>query len=212
MKAVNPKDLPPVHTCNVCALTKPVEEMQVTFHRKEKIYYLRPRCKDCHNKKERGHRKEWKRKYQQEWRKRNKDLNDSYWKGNEEVREQARIRAAKRLKEKHDAILIQGRLRRHGRRVTLKEAERLLKRFGRCYPTRYGLTPEGLKECERIRSRMRLTGNKLRLTALDIRIMVYEDGLFMKPSHQLKHARPYRRASENLLKFHRTRRAVLEAG
>ena len=201
-KAARVDELPLEFKCNACGLVKPRESIIITFIKAEKFYYLRPRCKDCNNERERGHRRDWKRKYLQAWRKRNKQLNDSYWKGSERVREQSRMRAAKLWQEKHAAILIQGRLNRHGHRVTLKEAEALFERFGCCYPTRFGLTPTGLRECERIRSRMRKNKNRLRLSALDIRIMVYEDGLFITPKKQRQ---PYQAAAKRLRDWHRGR-------
>lgn len=204
MKVTTLIDLPDVYTCNVCNETKPIAEMCVTRHRKEKIFDLRPRCKDCHNESERGHRREWKRKYLQRWRSRNATLNESYWKDNPRVKEQARLRAAAHFTEKHDAILIQGRLNRRGHGVSLQEAEELLHKFGRCYPSRFGLTPEGLRECERIRGAMRRRASKRRIRLVDIRIMVYEDGLFIKPSSQPV---PYKSAAKNLRRWQHEQKA-----
>lgn len=207
--ASSPRDLPDQHTCNVCNQTKPVDEMIVIYNRKEKVYYLRPRCKDCHNKKERGHRREWKRNYLRAWRKRNRQVNESYWKDNADVREQGRLNAARRLAnpEYHEAVLIQGRLRRQLKlRITIVEAKELLAQFGRCYPSRFGLTEAGLRECERIRSTMRRNGTKKRFSAIQIRMMVYEDGYFINPSRQ---PQPYQNAAEKLRRWQASRRSDL---
>lgn len=200
-KAPHFSELPGEHTCNLCQATKPITAMVIVRNRREGVYQVRPRCKDCHNQRERGHRREWKRKYLQRWRARNKELNDSYWR-NPEARERARINHARRFAEKHDAILIQGRMNRRGMGITIKEAEELLKRFGRCYPTRLGLTPEGLRECERIRSAFRRSGSKRRPTNFEIRLMVYEDGLHIPPSKQPK---PFKDAAKRLRRLQRAR-------
>lgn len=205
MKVANPKLFPAEYKCNACGLTKPVAEMISVRLRREKLYYLRPRCKACHNAKERGHRREWKRKYLQRWRKQNAALNESYWR-NDRVKEQCRVNAARRLSDQqyHDAILIQGRMNRRGMGISIKEAQGLLRRFGPCYPTRFGLTPKGLKECERIRAALRRRGAK-RISPFEIRLMVYEDAKsnYIKPRLQ---KRPYQNAAEKLRKWQRDRR------
>lgn len=186
-------ELPEVYRCKVCGEEKPVEEMVVVKTGGKII--LRPRCKKCHNTRERGHRREWKRNYLRGWRSRNSSLNESYWRARS-VEQRAHIAAvaARRFNRNHDAILVQGRMRRQtGQSVTIQEARELVRRFGRCYPTRYGLTEGGLRECERIRSRLRQEGLKMR--PVEIRMMVYEDGHFIKPRRQTT---PYRSASRSL--------------
>lgn len=191
-------ELPATCKCLLCDKDKPLVEIIVVRHRKSGHFQVRPRCKLCHNMRERGHRREYKTKYLRRWRTYNSEVNESYWRtSSEQNREQINARAHARFIANHDAILIQGRLRRRaGMRVSLAEAKKLLSRFGRCYPTRYGLTPDGLKECERIRSRMRSAGQKV--SALDIRMMVYEDGFYLKPSRQPV---PYRTASNRLRRW-----------
>lgn len=205
MKAKKWEDLSPEHRCNACGQTKPLLEMVVIKRRRENEYYVRPLCKKCHNEKERGDRREYKREYLRKWRKRNAELNDSYWKGNPELRERARIRAAQKLQDQeyHDAILIQGRMRRKGFPVSLEEAKALLKEFGPCYPTRYGLTPSGLRECERIRSRLRNRKNKFK--PIEIRMMVYAEGpgMYITPSRQ---KRPYQSAANTLRRWQQSQR------
>jgi hypothetical protein len=181
--------------------------MVVVRRREVNGFHLRPRCKECHNARERGHRREWKRKYQQRWRAKNAKLNKSYW-HNPTAREKARLKAAARSEEINAALLIQGRLRRKGMQVSLQEAGELLKQFGRCYPTRYGLTAEGLRACERIRSAMRRRGSK-RLLPVQIRMMVYEDGYYIKPSRQRP---PYQSSAENLRRWQREQKAKREQG
>lgn len=206
MRVSKLSELPEKYGCKVCGATKPVDEMIVVHNRRAKNYYLRPRCKDCHNNKERGHRREWKTQYQRDWRTRNRKLNDSYWKDNAQVREKARLNAARRLQdiEIHEATLIQGRLRRRlNMLVSLEEAKTLLRRFGRCYPSRFGLTDVGLRECERIRSRMRNKATKKWFSQIEIRMMVYEDGLHVKPERQVI---PYQSAAEKLRNWQTLRR------
>lgn len=191
-------DLPAEYTCKLCGETKPTVEMCVV--RTHGGLRLRPRCKKCHNERERGHRREYKRNYLRRWRRRNKALTDSYWKDNDQIRERSRIRARAYVEKNHDVIAIRRRLSRRGISVTMGEAHELLATYGRCYPTRYGLTPEGLRECERIRSSQRRRGAKRKLTALEIRLMVYEDGLFIKPSRQPV---PYKAAARNMSRWQR---------
>jgi len=202
------EQFPAEYGCNVCGKTKPAAEMVVVYMRREKRYYLRPRCKACHNEKERGQRREWKRAYLQKWRKKNAKVNESYWKDNPIVREQARVNAMKRFKEKHEAILIQGRMNRRGMQVSLKEAEELLRTYGRCYPTAFGLTENGKRECERIRASLRRRKSK-RISNFHIRLMVYEDGMenafVIAPALQ---PQPYRHASEQLRQWHRNQRIL----
>lgn len=200
------KLLPPEHICNLCGETKLIAEMSVVYIRREKYYKLRPRCKTCHNERERGFRREYKRKYLQNWRKNNAKLNESYWKDNPVVREKARLNAEKRLKTDGEAIAIQRRMNKRGMNISIAEARELLEKFGRCYPSRFGLTEKGRREVERIRSRMR-SRKARRISVFQIRLMVYEDGIedgfVIAPKLQPV---PYRQAAENLRRFHRGRR------
>jgi hypothetical protein len=93
-------------------------------------------------------------------------------------------------------------MRRHGFPVSIQEAEELLKKFGRCYPTRFGLTPKGLKECERIRAGIRRARGKQTVTSFEIRLMVYDDDKsnYIKPRLQKM---PYQNAAAKLSKWHR---------
>jgi hypothetical protein len=205
------KDLPTVYKCRICSTEKEIEEMILIHRKKTNDYMLRPRCKACHNKSERGHRREYKTNYLRKWRTNNSGLNESYWRtstqtNRDEIADQARAR----FNKDHYAILIQGRINRRtektGMHITIDEARALLRKYGRCYPTRFGLTPKGLKECERIRSGMRRIKRKMSL--LEIRIMVYEDGYYIKPKNQ-----PiiYKSASERLHHWHRERGHKLAA-
>lgn len=190
MIAKDLKSLPDTAPCRLCHQTKPLAEMVLIHRRRTADYLLRPRCKPCHNEQQRTSRREWKRSYQRRWRARNQTLNRSYW-DNDTAREQSRLRALKYYQQHRDAKLIQHRLRTHGRRVTIAQARELLARFGRLYPKRAGLTARGLRECERIRSRLRHTGTSL--TAFEIRLIVYEDGWHIRPDRQPKpSARPAR--------------------
>lgn len=213
MKAARYEDLPLTRVCNSCGVEKPRREMIVQHRPQEGFYYFRPKCKRCYNERERGHRREYKRKYLQRWRRENLALNQSYWKGNPVVKEQARVNAYRRFKKDHAAILIQGRMNRRGQQITIEEARELLAKFGPCYPSRFGLTKAGLRECERIRARLRArNGGKLprHITPFDIRLMVYEEALetpsLMVPPHLQDP--PYRRASEHLTRYHRNRRIL----
>lgn len=186
MKTPDLKTLPSEYHCNSCGLTKPTELMNLKYLKGEQVYYLRPRCKDCMNSFERGHRREWKRDYLRKWRRKNAALDRSYW-NNSTVREYNRQKNARRNVEKHDALAIQRRLRHRGITVSITEAEEMLDKYGRCYPTRHGLSKEGLREQERIRSAMRRQGRKM--TNFEIRLMIYEDGietpsLLIKPERQ----------------------------
>lgn len=176
MKYHDIKDLPVEHLCKLCGETKPINEMSVVYIRREKYYKLRPRCKNCHNESERGHRREYKRKYLQNWRKRNSKVNESYWKDNPIVREQARLNAQKRLKRDGEAVAIQRRMNKRGMGINIAEARELLEKYGRCYPTNFGLTEKGRREVERIRTRKQIRKSK-RLNNFQIRLMVYEDGI-----------------------------------
>jgi hypothetical protein len=204
MKVKSPDLLPAEYECKLCHLTKPIAEMMVVYVRREKVYRLRPRCKKCHNERERGHRREYKRNYLQRWRRENAAVNKSYW-NNEHVREQMRVNAARRLEKDRDAILIQGRMNRRGMGISLKEARELLKRFGPCYPSRLGLSQKGLRECERIRSALRRSGKK-RFSMFEIRLMVYDDekSNYIKPHLQ---KRPYQNQSKRLREWQQSRRA-----
>ena len=206
-------NLPAHGTCNKCGETKPRDEMVVFRRRADKTFYMRPRCKACHNDAERGHRREYKAEYLRKWRKRNKALNDSYWKDNERAKEQARINASRRFNDNHDAMLIQGRMCRRGMNVSLVEAKELLEKYGRCYPTRFGLTDKGLKECERIRSRMRARSDRRRMpSAFEIRVMVYEDDdceyrFVIRPDRQPV---PYQVAADRLRRYQAAKRTVMQ--
>src|SRR6185295_11057083 len=79
VKAAAPSLLPSEGFCSHCGKLKPIGEMLVVHRKREGDYYMRPRCKQCHNKRERGHRREYKRNYLRAWRKRNAALNESYW-------------------------------------------------------------------------------------------------------------------------------------
>src|ERR1700691_3681774 len=143
-------ELPSQFGCLACGETKLIAEMVVVRLKTQKKILLRPRCKKCTNERERGHRREWKRKYLRRWRRDNAELNESYWRGRDRGMQNAY--AYNHFLQNHDAILIQGRLRRQlGMKVSLSEARQLLRKHGCCYPTRFGLTPKGLRECERIR-------------------------------------------------------------
>lgn len=195
------EELPEEYGCLLCNATKPMDEMILIRRKKTSDFVLRPRCKACHNKKERGSRREWKRNYQRRWRKYNPEVNDSYWRNPpSEERKRRTACAYERFQRSHNEILIQGRLRRRGHKVSIEEARELLRKYGPCYPTRFGLTPAGLRECERIRSRMRAA--KTKFTMLEIRMMVYEDSseqkFVIKRSRQVP---PYRSAAKNLKRY-----------
>jgi hypothetical protein len=107
--------------------------------------------------------------------------------------------------------------------ITITEARELLAKFGRCYPTRYGLTKSGLLECERIRSRLRVRNvdARRRQTAFEIRLMVYEesvatDGGYNPPRRNLvippdQQPIPYESRAENLRRYHRARQEAASA-
>lgn len=198
MKVKSPTELPETYGCKKCGQTKPVAEMLVVHRKREGDYYLRPRCKACHNALEAGHRREYKRKYLQQWRRKNADLARSYW-DTPEVKQQITKRANRYWQENREAKLIQGRLQRHGVPCTIAEAREYLKQYGPNYPTAHGLTPTGLKAVEQIRSKMKRTG-KQRMTSFEIRLMVYEDSqedskLVIKPGAQKF---PYKHSSKRL--------------
>ena len=205
MRVTDLKQLPAEYGCKVCGLTKPLAEMCLVHTKRDGAYRLRPRCKDCHNARERGHRREYKRAYLRRWRKDNANINRSYWQGRDDVREKARVNARRSFERNHDALLIQGRMRRRGYPVSLDEARELLRQYGPCYPTSFGLTERGKREAERIRSALRRQGKK-RISNFEIRLMVYEDDKrnFIKPRLQ---TRPYQRASEQLKKWQAEQRA-----
>jgi hypothetical protein len=202
MRAKSLQELPANYGCNVCGEEKPVAEMMLA--RTGNLFRLRPRCKACNNAAERGHRREYKTKYLRRWRKWNPELNESYWRQSaKEKRVETNARCYNRFVSNHAAILIQGRLRRRlGMKVSIAECRRLAKKFGCCYPSQFGLTPDGLKECERIRSRMRAVGEKV--SQIEIRMMVYEDGYYIKPNRQRM---PYQRAAERLRRWHQSRKS-----
>jgi hypothetical protein len=206
--------LPQKATCRKCGEEKPLAQI-VVVRLSTGVFYVRPRCKDCHNEFERGRRREWKRAYLSRWRKRNADAERSYW-DNDSNRERARLRAARLFSdpEYHCALLIQGRLRRRlGLRVPIAEAKELLHRFGPAYPTRHGLTASGLRECERIRSRTRR--DKHAPSMIEIRMMVYEDsgiygsakggGFVLDPKRQRM---PYASASKKMRQYWARKKAA----
>jgi len=94
-------------------------------------------------------------------------------------------------------------MRRHGMHVTLKEAEELLRRYGCCYPMRPGLTRWGRKQCARIRSALRRSGKPV--DEFEIRLIVYEDGYFIKPKRQKP---PYQHAAARLRKWQAEQRRL----
>ena len=90
--------LPAEHKCLTCEETKPIAKMIVIRERRTGNILLRSRCKDCHNQGERGHRREYKRKYLKAWRKHNPELNESYWRqANEQNRELINARVHERF-------------------------------------------------------------------------------------------------------------------
>lgn len=196
-------ELPETYRCRLCGAEKPILEMVLV--RTQGLFLLRPRCKACNNTRERGHRRDYKRNYLRRWRKLNPEVNESYWReAAQRNRALTNTRAHDRFSRDHAAILIQGRLRRRlGMSISIEEARKLANKFGCCYPTRFGLTLGGLRECERIRSRMRICG--LKPNPVEIRMMVYEDGHFQKPSRQRM---PYQRSAEQLRNWHEQRRRV----
>jgi hypothetical protein len=201
-------ELPAEYECVICGASKPVGDMLVVRLRTRKKFLLRPRCKKCNNERERGHRREWKRKYLRRWRRDNAALNESYWRGRDRLVQNAI--SYSHFRRNHDAILIQGRLRRQlGAKVTLAEARELLRKHGCCYPTRYGLTPKGLRECERIRSRLRSarrSGQKVKMPKpVEIRMMVYDEGGHLRIKPRLQD-RPYQRAARQLESWHAEQR------
>jgi hypothetical protein len=149
----------------------------------------------------------------------NRELNESYWKQRTaDLREEITAKAAMRFWQNHDALLVQGRLRRRlGMKVTLSEAKELVRKYGCCYPTVFGLTPAGRKECERIRSRTRYGKHPMR--AIEIRMLVYEDGVeerrradgftwtqFVIPPAEQK--QPYQRAARQLREWQQSRKKL----
>lgn len=213
-------ELPEEYRCASCGDTKPLPEMVVVRLKTRHKILLRPRCKKCHNQRERGHRREYKRKYLRRWRRDNAEINESYWRGRDRAAQNAYARV--HFRKNHAAILIQGRLRRQAEmRVSLTEAKKLLRKYGRCYPTRWGLTPKGLRECERIRSRFRSARrsgqHKIDIPRpVEIRMMVYADGseadraegsgpdnFVIEPRLQKQ---PYQSASRQLRTWHVERR------
>jgi hypothetical protein len=215
-------ELPPEYGCKKCGASKPIGEMVLVHRRRTHDFLLRPRCKKCHNTREKGHRREWKRKYLQRWRKNNAEVNESYWRLRQaELRPELNARSYRRFRKNHAAILIQGRMRRQARmRVSVAEAKELLRKYGRCYPTRWGLTAAGIAECERIRSRFRSarrSGKKVsQPRPVEIRMMVYADGTLCDPgdreaSFVIKprlQKQPYQLAAKRLKKFHIQRRIL----
>jgi hypothetical protein len=211
VKAKLIKDLPAERICNRCDTSKPRVEM-VVQHRTDNggFFYMRPICKSCHNARERGHRREYKKQYLDNWRKRNAGLDKSY-RQTDHYRQKAAERSYRYFKANHAAILIKKRLAYREIPVTLAEAKELLERFGPCYPTRQGLTKAGLRECERIRSRLRVRNvdRRRRQTATEIRMMIYEeDARFVIPPDEQE--MPFKSRSERMKQQFRNKR-VMEA-
>lgn len=201
-------ELPEKAFCKLCELEKPITEMMVAYLRKEKVFRVRPRCKECHNESEKGKRRDYKTKYLQKWRKKNPQLNKSYW-DNPESKEKARINAYNRFTEKHEAILIQGRMNRRGMNSIIEQAEEFLKLYGRCYPSRLGLSKAGLRRFEQIRSRLRQRKAK-KFDSFEIRLMIYEESeeeksLIIPPIQQQV---PFKVASERFKQWHRNQRVL----
>ena len=212
MRATNRSELPAEYRCLLCGDLKPIAEMMLVHHAGGG-FHLRPRCKKCQNLRERGHRRQQKARYLRAWRARNQDLDQSYWRiANEQKRPEIARRAAVRFQAHHAGILIQGRLwRRLKLKVTLAEAETLCEKYGRCYPTRQGLTPRGLRECEQIRSRLRRRPGPPAWGPVEIRMMVYADSRwnFIKPRLQ---AAPYQKSAETLRAWWRKKKSAGEPG
>jgi hypothetical protein len=194
-RAATLEELPKKYGCNVCGEIKPLAAMVVVRSRKDGEYRLRPRCKECHNAKERGHRREYKKEYLRRWRARNADKDKSYWKDRPDYKERSRASSARYIERHRDALAIRRRLAGKGVEVSVAEAEGLLKKFGPAYPTRFGLTTEGQKRCEHIRAEQRRAGREGRRSSFEIRVQVYNEGLFIEPKLQ---PRPYQRAAKRL--------------
>lgn len=166
-------ELPEKAFCLQCQTEKPISEMMVIWTRKIKRFRIRPRCKKCHNEREKGNRREYKRNYLQNWRKKNPELNRSYLPDKATANETRKSFYHKN----REAMLIQVRMRRRGIYLTLDDCRSILHKFGRNYMMPSGLSKEGKQECERIRSRLRnRTKNGHRMPKnWEIRLMVFED-------------------------------------
>jgi hypothetical protein len=202
-------ELPATYSCRKCGQEKPtIPDMIVVRRRRDGKVMLRPRCKQCHNARERGHRREYKLAYLRRWRKRNAELNESYWRKESALhRERLNATARERFRRDHDAVLIQGRLRRQlGMRVPLAEARELASKYGPCYPTRLGLTPWGLREYERIRASLRRMHKEMK--PIEVRTMLYADGHFITPRCQKT---PYRAAAKKMRRWQAERRQARKA-
>jgi hypothetical protein len=204
-------ELPEKYGCRKCGAEKLIAEMVLVHRRRTHDFLLRPRCKACHNKAEKGHRRAYKTKYLRRWRRANAELNRTYWK-----ERNARLgkpllaaKAAVRFRENHFPLLIQARLRRKRIKVSIGEAKRLYRKYGCCYPLRAGLTPWALRECERIRSGQRRLPKHERHTPTEIRMMMYEDGHFKKPARQQP---PNQVAAARLRKWQRLQKELSAAG
>ncbi|MCA1558437.1 MAG: hypothetical protein LC731_07860, partial [Acidobacteria bacterium] len=202
------EDLPQEYGCNLCGEIKPLDEMVVVFMKREQCYRLRPRCKKCHNERERGHRREWKQMYLRRWRARNEEKTKSYWKDRPDYLERSRRGAARYVERHRDGLAIRRRFKTRGVEVSVAEAEALLKKFGPCYPTRHGLTPEGLKRCEQLRSEHRRAGRAGLISLFEIRIKVYDEGMFIEPHLQ---ARPFQKTSTRMRAWQAAQREKKEA-
>lgn len=214
MKFLSANDLPKEWSCKVCTKQKPLAEMMVTFNRKGKWYRTKPRCKDCHNEKERGNRREYKRKYLKRWIAGHRKTLKSYRQKPAAMALNLK-RSQKFFDDNAEAIRIQKRLRTHGFKCDLSQAREYLETFGPCYPTRYGLSKSGMRECERIRGKQRYNRNlKLKLRGIDIRIMVYEDAVADDKSLMIapdKQPRPYQSRSRGLSAWHQKQREAKAA-
>lgn len=203
-KARHFNDLPAIGHCNKCDQDKPLAEMCVFRRASEGTYCLRPRCKECayaYNRTLQG----WRRDYLRQWRRRNAALNRSYW-DNPEAKEKSSQNNRKFRAANREANLIQNRLRRRGMPCSLDEARKYLAKYGPNYPTIHGLTDWGKREVERVRSACRRQGKKI--TALEIRLMVYEDSeeeprLLKKPSVQKF---PYKKCGQKLRAWHQQKK------
>lgn len=155
--------LPPSAICRQCGAEKPLAQMVVLRQRGTGRLRVRPRCKDCHNARERGHRREWKRNYLRGWRALHPDLDRQYYQAAAE-RNEARLRQQRlsRFRRDHAAYLIQGRLRKRGILCPLAEARELLREYGPAYPLVCGLNRAGRREAERLRSQARRRGRPFR--------------------------------------------------
>lgn len=209
MKARHFSDLPAIAHCNKCDKDKPLVEMIVFRRTSDGLYHLRKRCKECAYAYNRT-LQEWRREYLRKWRKQNAALNRSYW-DNPEVKERSSQNMRKFQAINREALLIKNRLWRRGHPCTIAEAREYLKKYGPNYPTIHGLSNEGKREVERIRSSYRRMGKAV--SHFEIRLMVYEDSaeeprLLKKPGTQKF---PYKNAAHRLRTWHQQQRRLHES-